>query len=52
MNKLHKLIKEELVKFVKEYYEDEYNREYEIKHNMFNDFLYKNTPEFTKHIPW
>lgn len=52
MNKLYKIIREEFVKFIKEYYEDEYDTEYEIKQNIFNDFLYKNTPDFTKHIPW
>ena len=32
--------------------EDVYTREDEIKRSLFHDFLYNNTPEFTKHVPW
>ena len=55
MKSIKKIIREEYIKFLKEY--DDINYEYyeqedEIKAWMFSDFLYKNTPDFTKHIPW
>ncbi len=53
MNKIYKIIKEEVRKFVKEYYdEDYYDREDEIKSEIFQSFLYKNNENFTKPIPW
>lgn len=56
MKSIKKIIKEEITQFLKESDEDinyEYfQREDEIKHWMFNDFLYKNTPDFSKKIPW
>jgi len=54
MIKLYKIIKEEYRKFIKENYDhsDYYDREDDIKRNIFNDFLYYNTPDFTKHVPW
>jgi len=29
-----------------------YDKEDELKSDMFYDFLYRNTPDFTKHVPW
>ena len=55
MKSVYKIIKEELRKFLKEYdYEgdDYFTREDEVKQWIFSDFLYKNTPDFTKNIPW
>lgn len=60
MVSLKRIIKEEYVKLLKEinYSHDEdidynqFDREDELKHEMFNDFLYRNTPDFTKHVPW
>ncbi|MFA5207333.1 MAG: hypothetical protein WC428_01635 [Candidatus Paceibacterota bacterium] len=60
MISLRRLIKEEFVKLLKEinYNRDEdidydqFNREDELKHGLFDDFLYHNTPDFTKHVPW
>lgn len=60
MVSLRRIIKEEYVKLLKEinYNRDEdidysqFEREDEIKREMFNDFLYHNTPDFTKHVPW
>lgn len=60
MASLRRLIKEEFVKLLKEinYSRDEdidytqYDREDELKRSLFDDFLYKNTPDFTKHVPW
>jgi hypothetical protein len=55
MKSINKIIKEEVINFLKEnsdYDYDYINREDEIKHWMFNDFLYKNTPDFSKKIPW
>lgn len=57
---IKRLIKEEFVKLLKEinYSRDEeidysqFEREDEIKRDLFQDFLYKNTPDFTKHVPW
>ena len=56
MKSIRKIIREECIKFLKEYDEDvEYSyfeKEDELKQNMFTDFLYKNNSDFTKHIPW
>ena len=58
MKSLKRIIKEEFVKLLKEAYNDEdidysqFERENEIKQNLFNDFLYHNNPTFTKHVPW
>jgi hypothetical protein len=56
MKGVYKIIKEEYLNFIKEYEDDidysYFEREDELKGNMFSDFLYKNNPEFTKHIPW
>jgi hypothetical protein len=60
MVSLRRIIKEEYVKLLKEinYNRDEdidysqFEREDEIKREMFDDFLYHNTPDFTKHVPW
>jgi len=60
MKSLRKLIKEEFIKLLKEinYSRDEdidynqFEREDEIKAELFNDFLYHNTPDFTKHVSW
>jgi hypothetical protein len=60
VNKLYKIIKEEVIKFLREYdndtdwsyYEREEEREEEIKLEIMEDFLYKNNPNFTKHVPW
>ena len=55
MKSIRKIVKEEVIKFLKEYDDINYayyDREDEIKHWMFNDFLYKNTPDFSKKIPW
>ena len=58
MKSLKRIIKEECLKFLKEVYNDEeidydsFNRENEIKGELFSDFLYSNTPDFTKHVPW
>jgi len=57
---LKRLIKEEFVKLLKEinYNHDEeidyaqFNREDELKQSLFDDFLWHNTPDFTKHVPW
>jgi len=56
MRSLSKIIREEYIKLLKEYGEDDeyayYEREDEVKQWIFSDFLYKNTPDFTKTIPW
>jgi hypothetical protein len=60
MKSLRRIIKEEFVKLLKEinYSNDDdidysqFDREDEIKREMFSDFLYHNTPDFTKHVPW
>jgi hypothetical protein len=55
MKSIYKIIREEYRKFLKEYDEDGYEyleREDEVKQWIFSDFLYKNTPDFTKNIPW
>ena len=55
MKSIKKIIREEYIKFLKENDDinyEYYEREDEIKQWMFSDFLYKNTPDFTKTIPW
>lgn len=54
MKSIPKIIREEIRKFVREYYEEEdiYSWENEIKQNVFNDFLYRNNEDFTKTTPW
>ncbi len=55
MKSVYKIINEELRKFLKEYDDDGYEyseREDEVKRWIFSDFLNKNTPDFTKSIPW
>ena len=60
MKSLRRLIKEEYIKLLKEinYNRDEdidydqFDREDELKQELFDDFLNKNTPDFTKHVPW
>lgn len=58
MKSLNKIIREEYVKFINEFYNDEdidysyFERQDEIKSGIFNDFLYHNNQDFTKHIPW
>ena len=55
---LKRLIKEEFIKLLKERYDDDdidysqFERQDEIKQNLFDDFLYHNNPTFTKHVPW
>ena len=58
MKSIYRIIKEEYSRFLKENYDDSdvdwsyYEREDELKMEIMQDFLYKNTPDFTKHIPW
>lgn len=55
MKSIKIIIREEYIKFLKEYGDidyEYYEREDEVKNWMFSDFLYKNTPDFTKNIPW
>ena len=60
MVSLRRIIKEEFIKLLKEinYNRDEdidysqFEREDELKQELFTDFLYRNTPDFTKHVPW
>jgi len=58
MKSLNKIIREEYIRFLKEAYDEDdvatdyFNREDEIKSNLFTDFLYHNNVEFTKHVPW
>ena len=57
MNKITKLIREELILLLKENYDDDfifnyYDRMNEIINNAFNDFLYKNNDDFSKNIYW
>ena len=55
---IKRIIKEEFVKLLKEAYNDDdidysqFERQDEIKQNLFDDFLYQNNPTFTKHVPW
>ncbi len=58
MKSLRRLIKEEYIKFLNESYDDDdidyefFEREDETERNIFDDFLYNNNQNFTKHIPW
>ena len=60
MKKLSNLIKEEFFRFLKEYYDDEeysiaeryYNLKDKLTEAIFDDFLYHNNADFTKHIRW
>lgn len=59
MGRIRTIIKEELGKIIKENFDENsdayyayWEREDEIKLNIFQDFLYKNNSDFTKHIPW
>jgi hypothetical protein len=57
MKFINRIIKEEYIKFLNEVYEDDidytyFEREDELKRDIFTDFLYKNTPEFNKNVPW
>lgn len=54
MNKIHNIIKEEIRKFIKEYYDESeyFSLEDDLKMEMFQDFLYKNNNDFTKYAPW
>jgi len=54
MKSIPKIIREEIRKFVREYYEEEevYNWEDEIKRGVFNNFLYRNNADFTRTTPW
>jgi len=55
MKSIRKIIREEYIKFLKENDDinyEYYEREDEVKQWIFTDFLYKNTPDFTKTIPW
>jgi hypothetical protein len=60
MKFINTIIKEEFVKLLKEinYSHDDdidytqFEREDELKRSLFDDFLYHNTPDFTKHVPW
>ncbi len=56
MNKLYRIIREKVVKFLREYDNNinwvYYEREDELKWEIMSDFLYNNNPDFTKHIPW
>jgi hypothetical protein len=57
MKSIKRIIKEEYLNFVKEGGNDDidyayFEREDELKQEMFSDFLYNNNPTFTKHVPW
>ena len=55
MKSIPKIINEELRSFIKEVDEDihdMYEAEDNIKEELFNDFLYNNNPDFTKHLTW
>ena len=59
MKSLYRIIKEEYIRFLKENYNDDDNIDYEffekesnIKQGLFDDFLYNNNADFTKHVPW
>ena len=56
MKSLRRLIKEEYIKILKENYDEidytQFDRQDELKRELFSDFLYSNTPDFTKHVPW
>ncbi|MFW5847676.1 MAG: hypothetical protein ACOCVF_02040 [bacterium] len=52
-NKLKGLILEEVKSFLNEDVDwDLYEKEDELKANIFNDFLYNNNPNLTKRTPW
>lgn len=54
MKNIYKIIKEEYRKFIREAYgeDDFFDKEDEIKREIFQDFLYKNNENFTKNAPW
>ena len=58
MNYIYNIIKEEYIKFLNESYDDDdidyefFERESNIKQGLFDDFLYNNNSDFTKHVPW
>ena len=58
MKSLYRIIKEEYIKFLKESYDDDdidyefFEREDNVKQGLFDDFLYHNNADFTKHISW
>jgi hypothetical protein len=58
MKSLYKIIKEEYIRFLKENYDDDdidyefFERESNIKQGLFDDFLFNNNADFTKHVPW
>jgi hypothetical protein len=58
MKSLYKIIKEEYIKLLKENYNDDdinydfFERESNIKQSLFDDFLFNNNADFTKHVPW
>jgi hypothetical protein len=58
MKSLYKIIKEEYIRFLKESYDDDdidyefFERESNIKQSLFDDFLFNNNSDFTKHVPW
>lgn len=56
MNKILRLIKEEIGRLIKEYSDDKiydlYDKRDDIKSNILNDFLFNNNPTFTKRIGW
>lgn len=58
MKSLHRIVKEETIKFIKEAYENDdtdwdlYSRLDDVERELFNDFLYKNNADFSKTVPW
>jgi len=56
MKSLHRILREEYIRFIKETYDDidysYFDKQDEIKTILFSDFLYRNNPTFTKHVPW
>jgi hypothetical protein len=56
MKSLKRIIKEECLKFLKEYDDDVdyefFEREDEVRRDLFEDFLYNNNADFTKNVPW
>ena len=59
MKSLYRIIKEEYIRFLKESYDDNddidyefFEREDEIRRDLFEDFLYNNNADFTKNISW
>jgi len=53
MKNIYTIIKEEVKKFLREYYDDDdiSEKENEIKRSIFDDFLYKNNENFSKNAP-